>query len=42
LRPDVHAASVEAVVSALQGREIGDGSVYLAIAKLASARIPPP
>ena len=33
LRPDVRSAFVEAVVSALKDREIGDGAVYLAIAR---------
>jgi hypothetical protein len=32
LRPDARAGFLEAVAAALQGREIGDGSVYLAIA----------
>jgi hypothetical protein len=32
LRPDARGAFLETVAAALQGREIGDGAVYLAIA----------
>jgi len=32
LRPDARAGFLEAVAAAMQGREVGDGSVYLAIA----------
>jgi hypothetical protein len=33
LQPDVRAGFLEAVAAALQGREIGDGAVCLAIAR---------
>ncbi|OLB70161.1 MAG: hypothetical protein AUI16_26545 [Alphaproteobacteria bacterium 13_2_20CM_2_64_7] len=33
LRPDARAGFLEAVAAALQGREMGDGTVYLAIAR---------
>ncbi len=33
LRPDARAGFLEAVAAAMQGREVGDGSVYLAIAR---------
>jgi hypothetical protein len=42
LQPDARAGFLEAVAAALQGREVGDGAVYLAVAKAQKMFFDPP